>query len=356
MKKLATFSIVALLAVGLALPAAAQIDFEGQVTGRFQDVEGEEDPDWDDVDQEMGFNDALLNLQVYGDVAAGVDAFAEVQAKGASDTVDIYEAYLTHSELVPMTDLKVGQFELNFGNQRQRGSNNADVQANNLIGNAVVDPTAVQTGLELSGQYMGAAWSLAATNGTEGADFDDDRDMALTAKVWGELMPGLSAAASYHTVDHDTDAESNFGLSDYASEGYYLDGDLAPGDSANEVDAWQLDLTYDLAEVGQPAELYANYGVIETDDGDEFEREYFTVEGRYDLTPASHLALRWSEVNLEPDDDDDGDVERLQIGVGHELSPNTLAKLEYVDQDVDDDAGEYADKFDGIVGELSVSF
>ncbi len=363
MERFAAVGIAVLLVVSMALPAFAQIDFEGQITGRMQDVEG------DNVDQEAGFNEALLNLQVYGEVAAGVDGYAELVGRGAGAGTLIYEAYLTHANLIPATDVKFGRFELNYGDQRNRRTHNASVQANSLIGNAIVDPAVVQTGIELSGQYEMVAWSLGLTNGLQGSDFDEDRDMAIAVKLWGELLPGLSASASYYTVENDDGGpRSNFGQNPFAGEAYSPGDMVGPIIEAEAVDAFQVDLTYDLVGLGLPAELYLNYGQIDFEGNvdvaslppvaavDSFDVDYFTVEARYALTPVSHLAVRFSQVDAEDGDGDGGEADRLQIGLGHELAPNTLAKLEYVTQDSDDDVAGEMGEFDGIVGELSISF
>ena len=359
MKRFFVVILAVAISLALVLPAAAQVDFEGQITGRLQDIEG------DGVDQEAGFNEALLNLQIYGEVASGVYGYAEIISSQAFTPTVLYELYLVHSNLLPMADLKFGQFELNFGDQRNRRTHNANVQTNSLIGNAVIDPAVVQTGIELSGQYAQVAWSLGLTNGVAGSEFREDRDMAITAKLWGELLPGLTASASYYTVEHEEGGgvETNFGWNNFAVEGYNAGVNIAPGIEATAVDAFQIDLTYDLSlALGWPAELYFNYGQLEfTDVTDtrgltpppppDFAVDYFTVEARYNLTPVSYLAARFSQADIEEDDGGGREVDRLQIGLGHQLAPNTLVKLEYVSQDPDDDPS-----FDGVAAELSISF
>ncbi len=361
--KTALLVIVSLLTVLLVVPATAQVSFEGHVSGIFQDIEGEDwiaAGEWEDEPQERGFSDLQFNLDITGEVAPGIDGFARVVAPFGGITA-AYELYITHAALLPMSELKFGQFELPFGDQTGRRSLIADVQSNNLIGNAVTDLGAAQTGLEFSGHYQAMDWNLALTNGTTGSNFSDDRDMAITVRAGGDIFPGFRASGSFYTVSHDDPTLNNFGGPDfYANHGYRLlgtIGDISPDlSNVEELDVWQLDLTYDLGLGGlTPLELYLNYGDIDNDIG---EANYLTFEGRYDLTPASYLAVRWSQIDIDPDSDDDGKVERLQVGLGHEISPGTLMKLEYVDQDVDDDLPPFIDvaKFSGILAELSVRF
>jgi hypothetical protein len=260
------------------------------------------------------------------------------------------------------TDIKLGKFEVNYGSQSARGSRNADVQDNLLIGNPLVMPVASQTGIEFSGLFGKAAWSLSATNGVDGEDFQKDRGTAVAAKVWGELspvLPGLSGAVSYYMVDHseaDTDADNLFASGNQLAGAGYSDvaaNDIfeGSGSDSGEISAWQVDLAYDLAEVGVPAEIAAFMGKVENGD-DEY--DYWNVETSYELTPRAYLAARYGE--MEPDvSDEDRKVDRLQAGLGYNLASGVLAKLEYVDQGIGDDVTSY-DEFDGVVAEMSVSF
>lgn len=362
MKKISiVLSVIALFAI-FVVPATAQVNFEGQISSRFQNIEN-------DISQEMGFNDTLFNLQVSGEITPGVDAFVELKSSTAgSQDVDVYEAYITYQNLIEVgtipVDAKIGRFQLDFGEQRKRGSNNASVQANSLIGNSLIDPVGSQTGLEISGGLMGTSWSFAMTNGTDESNFDENRGLAINARAWGELFPGLTASASYYSVNNDSPVLTNFGENRFALEGYELVGqgvNVAPVLMASEVNGLQLDFTYDLVTLNWPVELYMNYGSIDLTDEmmsgqEDIELEYMTFEGRYNLTPASYIALRWSQVDVDVVDVVDGEIDRLQLGVGYELAQNVLGKLEYVNQNVDNDIADEASEFDGVVGEFSISF
>ncbi len=375
------FIAVFTLAVVLAVPAAAEIQLEAEMATHFQDVEN-------DLSQEMGFNEALFNLKVSGSVNPDVDGYVELLTSTAGDQeIDVYQAYMSHDELFTIgifpVNARIGRFQLNYGQQRGRSSNNADVQSNSLVGNSLVDLVGSQTGLEFYGQYLDYGWSVAVTNGLEGSDFSDERDLALNIQFTGEFLPGLTGALSYHTVSHsepdipDDILESNFGFNRFAREVYSVAGaHTAPDLSGHEVDALQLDLSYDfLPLTGLPIGLYLNYGTLDVNAPgvplasgiyEEFEVDYMTFEARYDFTPRSWFALRYTDMTIDPDEatQSSGDVDRLQVGFGHELGQNVIAKLEYVTQDVDDDVfafydlirGEDLTEFDGVVGEVSIRF
>ncbi len=374
MRRLTVVSIVAVFLVAVAGPALASYDIEGQVASRLQSLDGDTG---NAKNLEAGFNDALFNLQVYGDVASGVSAFVEVE-NNASDTntlsgfsdekgLGVTEAYITLSDLTPTADLKMGYFDVDFGNQHLRNSSNANVQGNNLIGNYLVDPVSAQKGLELSGTYQRVAWRLALTNG--GNEFEQDHGIGKTAKIWGPVMPGLKAAFSWYSVDHsdaDTAVKSNLFASNGSSATAYgsLSGEGVTVDplsgkfDGREVSAMQLDLTYDLAAQGMPAEFYAFYGEAEdSEKNDEDEGSYWGLEVSYDLTPASYFAARYNVLTVDKDNgnplNNNNEANRIQVAVGHELAPNTLAKLEYVTQETE---WNNNDEFGGVIGELSVSF
>ena len=70
-----------------------------------------------------------------------------------------------------------------------------------------------------------------------------------------------------------------------------------------------------------------------------------------------YLAGRYTTVNNTTDRVDGGSLQRYQVGAGWFLDKRTLWKVEYVNQDEEDNSpGQIGNGFDGVVTELSVRF
>ncbi|MEP3232805.1 MAG: hypothetical protein ABJN04_08740 [Hyphomicrobiales bacterium] len=69
-----------------------------------------------------------------------------------------------------------------------------------------------------------------------------------------------------------------------------------------------------------------------------------------------YVAGRFTQVRNTTDDVDGGNLERLQVGAGWFIDERSLFKVEYVNQDEDENSAGDTGGFDGIVTELSVRF
>jgi hypothetical protein len=373
MKRLTIASIVAVFAVAfVATPSLAAISMSGQVASGVQQLEADSGAN---SNQSLGFNDPRANLQVYGDVASGVDAYVDILSGVSSSDSDaqlgsaltdnsglaIHEAYITLDELTQAADIKFGQFAVDFGNQHTRRTTNADAQDNPLVGNSLVDPYAVQSGVEVSGSANRFAWSAAVTNGASAADFSDSEGYGFAAKVWGDFTPGLSGAVSYYTSTHDQGANSNATIFAGGSDVYQgaAPGQAVLGGNGEEVSAWQVDLGYDLSAHNVPASIDAWYGdAEESQTGTDAELSYYGALAQYDINPQAYVAARY-EIAENDDANNNTASDRIQVGAGYNLNSNTLAKIEYVTQDNEGMAPVASgrdNEFSGFTGELSVSF
>lgn len=283
-------------------------------------------------------------------------------------------------------DLKVGHFEINFGDNPLRRSDNADVQNNPLIGNFLVDSENVEVGAEIYGEPGVFNWLVGVSSGTNTEDFQEGRGNALHGKVWLELPADLRLAGSYYTVDHSDNgpgrpipgSKSNLFASNRSGGRYggVFGGGGAPGQvlptNGQDVSAWQADVTWNRG--GRPLELYANYGNTSDDDTNGSlpespaeEWSYYTAEAIYRFTENGYGAVRYTAA--EADElmglPSDGSVDRIQAGFGFWLTENLLGKVEYVTQkyrnfavgDVVSGVQAWRNpEFDGVVAEVSFSF
>ena len=361
-KKLSVISLAFVLALGLTIqPATAKVSLGVDFAQNLEATEndGAANP------SEIGFSNGRTNVHVYGDVAQGVEAYIEMTGPDAAADINLREGYVNLSDLIPGANVKVGQFEVNFGNTRLRRSTNADVQNNPFVGNTIVDAVAVQSGLEFSGSAAPVSWSLGLTSGEAGASpFANSRGWAIIPKVWGEFGPGITAAFSYYQVDHsDATGVADNLFNSGAGESYNAASGLTQFNNTNaagnNVSAYQLDFGYE-APVG--TDINAWWGNAEDSEStlaNPIELAYYGVDVKHPLTPQTYAAARYNVATNETSGlTSNNTSDRIQVALGHNLNENTQMKLEYVSQTNETNAPVNNTGVDasGIIAEGSVSF
>jgi hypothetical protein len=279
-----------------------------------------------------------------------------------------------------VADVKVGAFDIDFGDSRYRRSNNARVQHNPLIGNFVVDPESDEIGAEVYSKPSPVNWLVGLTSGTTTGHVDEGGGVGTHGKLWAEVIPDLRAAASVYWADHsDSVGNDKSSLFSGSRSGGPYDGVIAGGDApgqilpaaGKDVLAFQGDLTWN----HWPYEAYGNLGWTRDSDTDgaapgspEESWTYAAAEGVYHVTPNLYGAARYSGAYAGKINDlsSDGVVHRIQAGGGYWLTRTMLAKLEYVYQWYDDFSpadGEVGGidvwrgpSFNGVIFEASFSF
>jgi predicted porin len=262
-----------------------------------------------------------------------------------------------------VADVKVGAFDIDFGDSRYRRSNNARVQYNPLIGNFVVDPETEEIGLEIYSKPTVLNWLVGLTGGTTTGHVDQDGGFGLHGKLWSEVASDLRLALSVYRADHSRNGagypvggDKSFLFSGSRSGGPYdgvMSGGDAPGQilpsNGQDVLAVQGDVTWNC----WPYEIYGNVGWTRDSDTNgsatgspEESWNYLAAETVYHLTPSLYSALRYSGAYAQKINDrsSDGIVNRLQAGGGYWIARTMLVKLEYVYQ--------WYDKFSSAGGEV----
>ena len=288
-------------------------------------------------------------------------------------------------------DIKVGNFYPDFGNEVHRRSLNADVQRNPLVGNPVVSPHGVEPGVEIifEREINGRTFGLMVGGGIGAPeeDFNADRLFSVRSKVWFEPIDSLQIAGSFYHVDHGEDVDRGTNLfrrerlgSTYSSVWNFGDDDSGAGEGAGQVrigdgrrlTAGQVDVNWDITD-----RLFfnthggaANASGADPSDATGNERWfYYGADMTYYITDALYIAGRFSEANARKflTSDNTGRVSRVQAGFGIWITPNILAKTEYVWQRASGfnegtrgvagnvDVGRNP-SFHGAVAEVSLSF
>ena len=341
---------------------------------------------------DLGFQHAIGNLgmRLFWEDAVEIFFDATMASRVAADKWWGHQGYMYISQLPSSSglqgvntlfefiDIKAGQFIVDYGNEINRRSLNADAQRNPLVGNPVVSPHATEVGVEIIHQNPNGFGAMVGFgSGVATDDFSDASNMSYRAKVWGDVpaVDGLHFAASYYRISHGDSLGRGANLfrtdrlgSPYASiwGGGGGAGQVMIGDGTN-LKAWQLDLGW---EPASDLAVWTFFGSASDDRGATDESwKYYGVTGKYDVVPdLFYVAARYSAADADrfgSDSNNDGIIERVQVGGGVWVIPNMLLfKAEYVHQTASGFSGgnlggvQLAErpKFRGVIAEVSLSF
>ena len=302
-----------------------------------------------------------------------------------------HEGYLLFKQLPPpfnsglgnklfdYINVKVGAFDIDFGDDNYRRSNNARVQRNPLITNPLVDPNVEEIGGEVYSIKGPVYWLFGMASGTTTEHFDyGGSQPSFHAKLWANPLPDLRTSISAYYVDLSNSADISYLYANGRSGGTLasvLGGGDNPGQvlpqAGKNVTAFQGDVTWNR----WPCEVYANVGWTQDSDingpaaGTPSERWiYATVEPVYHITPALYVAARYSYATAQSVNGaaSNGWVDRAEIGGGYWITNNILGKAEYVYEQYHGFSGtnglingvdaSRGPRFSGAVVEVSFSF
>lgn len=340
-----------------------------------------------------GFQDPFANLSFLAQIPGKLDVYFDtyVASRPHASTMYGHEGYMLFKQLPAPFDsgpaaevfnyvnVKVGAFDIDFGDDNYRRSNNARVQRNPLIDNPLVDPNVEEIGGEVYSVKGPIYWLFGVASGTTTEHFDyGGAQPSFHAKLWAYPLPALRTSVSAYHVDLSESADTSYLYANGRSGGAFaavLGGGDNPGQilpqAGKDVTAVQGDLTWNQ----WPIELYANVGWSQDSDingakpGTPAERWiYATVEPVYHITPAAYVAGRYSYAQAQSVNGvgSHGWVDRAEIGGGYWITNNILGKAEYVyeqyhgfsgaDGVVSGVDGFRSPRFSGLVVEVSFCF
>jgi hypothetical protein len=341
-----------------------------------------------------GIQDPFANLSFLASIPDKLDVYFDlyVASRPHPNTMYAHEGYLLFKQLPapfeagPLgqafnyVNLKVGAFDLDFGDDNYRRSNNARVQRNPLIGNPLIDPNVEELGAELYSIKGPVYWLIGVGSGTTTEYFDYGSSASFHGKLWAYPLPDLRTSVSAYHVDLSgtNTANQNSDLYNAGRSGEPFaavfgggddPGSILPG-NGKDVTAVEGDVTWN----HWPFEIYSNVGYTQDSDtngptpGTPAERWlYGTFEPVYHFTPAIYVAARYSfgVANAVHGVETDGWVDRIEVGGGYWITNSVLSKLEYVYQqyhgfaaDTDEVSGVDASpnpRFNGVLLEISWS-
>ena len=308
-----------------------------------------------------GFNNADANLYLNVQLARGIRVAVETYASSrhhnefwVKDGYFLIDASPIESELLDAlmqyATLKVGHFEVNFGDQHFRRSDNGMTMYNPFVGNFIIDDFTTEIGAEAylrRGPWMGMVGVTGGevkgqitAPGKRGpswlakAGFDQqlssDLRVRLTGSMYkkdrstnGTLTSGDRAGSRYYdVVENTTSTEAANAWSGAVQSGM-----------RNMVTAFVVNPFVKLGNAEFFGNVETQTGASSTDPYRRTLRQY-VGEGLYRFAGDKlYAGGRYNTVFGQlPGIDNDVEVRRTQVGGGWYVTPNVLSKIEFVRQ------------------------
>lgn len=346
-----------------------------------------------------GFNNATANLYMNAQVAPGI----RVQLTTYLSSRHHPEAYVKDGFLqvdesplnVPLfhtimkyTTLKIGHFQVNYGDFQFRRTDNGQAIYNPLVGNAIMDAFTTEVGTEVIVQNNGLFAVLAATGGEIKGRVDrpDDRGPAVMAKLGfdRQLNDDLRVRLSGSYRTKSTSISNSLYGGDRAGSRYYYVLENNTATEAAQFTSGRLNPGFNDAATNIMINPFVKFrgfeffGMYETAKGrglegtggapagvapPEREVQQLMAEGvyRFGKNEKFYVAGRWNNVTGDfGAGNTDVDVTRLNYGGGWFVTPSLLMKAELVNQDYKGFVGaadpRNGGKFNGFMIEAVLAF
>ncbi len=337
------------------------------------------------VDLGAGFNLANANLGLNAMLAPGLQVVLEAYlssrhhpeawVKGGYLQMDASPfAVPVLEEIMRYTTVRVGHFEVNYGDAHFRRSDNAQGIRNPFAENLVLDAFTTEIGGDVTVRKGSLLGMVGVTNGQiNGAVTNPDgRSFAFLGKVGVDhtVVPGMRFRLTASTYQNDNAGRATlyggdragsayWNVMDNANGGQFTNGRVNPN-FTEEIRAYQINpfIEFGPLELFGTAEWAKGRTAAETDNravtqyaGDvvyRFLDDMLYVAGRYNTVTGELFTL-----------DSDQTVDRFVLGGGWFLTPNVLLKAEYVNQTYDGFPATHilnGGAFDGIMVQGVVAF
>ena len=359
-------------------------------TQQFQSLSHETEGSTALKDIGSGFNNATANLYMNAQVAPGIRVqlttylssrhHNEAWVKDGFVQIDASPINLPlFNNIMKVTTLKVGHFQVNYGDFQFRRTDNGNAMYNPLVGNALMDAFTTEVGVEAIVQRNGLFGVIAATGGEiKGrVDLPDDRSPAYMVKggfdrqLTDDLRVRLSG--SYRTTA--SSASNSIYSGDRAGSRYYFVTENAAATESAQFTSGRINPGFTDKQNGfminpfvkfRGAEFFGMYEVAKGRSAAETaEREVtqMMAEGvyRFGQRENLYLAARWNNVSGDVGTAaPDADVTRMNFGGGWFVTPSLLMKLEFVNQEYKGFTGaadtRNGGKFNGFMVEAVLAF
>lgn len=310
-----------------------------------------------------GFNNAVANLNINAQIAPGIRvAMTSYLSARHHQESWVKDGYLLVDDspidnpllksIMKYTTLRVGHFEINYGDAHFRRSDNGNSMFNPFVGNYILDDFTTEigaeayvrpgpfiamlgvTGGEVHGQVTAADKRSASVLGKFG--FDKKLNSDLRVRLTGSFYANNSAASNtLFTGDRGGsayyDVLENTASTETANA---WSGQIRPGFS-NKVNAQVINPFVKFYGF----EFFGNFETAKggaSTEGKMRNLRQQVYEGLYRFGPSEsfYVGSRYNNLTgqLLSKNWNDETVDRVQTGGGWFVTPNVLAKLEYVNQ------------------------
>jgi hypothetical protein len=314
-----------------------------------------------------GFNNAVANLFMHAQLAPGirVQLTTYLSSRHHPETwvkdgfLQVDESPLDielFNNIMKYTTLKVGHFQVNYGDFQFRRTDNGMAMYNPLVGNALMDAFTTEIGTEAVFQHNGLIAVVAATGGEIRGQVQrpDDRAPAYMAKLGfdRQMNDDLRVRLTGSMRTTEKSLSNSIYSGDRAGSRYYFVLENEAATEAAQFTSGRINPGFTKQSTGfminpfikfRGAEFFGMYesakgagqdvgGVAQPDR----EVTQLMAEGvyRFGANENLYLAARWNTVtgNLGAAAPD-AEVTRTNFGGGWFVTPSLLLKLELVSQD-----------------------
>jgi hypothetical protein len=336
----------------------------------------------------QGFNNAdanlYLNVQLARGIRVAVETYASARHHNETWVKDGY--FLVDGspienklldKIMQVATLKVGHFEVNYGDEHFRRSDNGQTLYNPFVGNFVIDAFTTEIGAEAYLRKNGYLAMLGLTGGEVKGSVTapGQRGPSYLAKLGVDKQPTEHLRVRLTGSMYKTDRSVNNTLTsgDRAGSRYY--DVLEPVGSTESANAWSGAIQSGMrnmvtAVVVNPfvkiggAEFFGNVETMTGAAGNETYRRtlrQLVGEGLYRFANDKlYLGGRYNTVNGQLQGiANDITVKRTQLGGGWFVTPNVLSKIEFVRQNYENFPTSdirNGGKFEGVMIEGVVAF
>lgn len=330
------------------------------------------------IDLKNNFNLPTANLSITTDLAAGIQLHMntylssrhhnEAWVEGGYLIIDNMPFLPAADNIMKYLTIKAGVMMPDYGDAHYFRSNNAGVLNNPFVGNWVMDAYTTNPGLEVMFRSNGFLALAGANNGRlnygRGGDLGEDlvfnwkvgydnnitEDLRVRATLSGYhvgeghsgsyLWGGDRAGARYYNVMQTAAADGD----------NFRSGRWDPSSGQSEMNSYMANLFvkfHGLEVFG----IYENMKGVRNGNDQHFTQT--AAQAIYRIG-SFYVGTRFNQV----DNNDGSKVNRANFGGGWYMTPNTLVKLDYVNQKYDGPAHGDIDggKFNGLVLEAAISF
>lgn len=309
-----------------------------------------------------GFNNAVANLYMHAQLAPGVrlQLTTYLSARHHNETW-VKDGYMQVDEspldvpilhsLMKYTTLKVGHFQVNYGDMQFRRSDNGQAMYNPFVGNAIMDAFSTEIGTEVIVQRNGLLGVVAATNGESRGrvDLPDDRAPAYMAKLGfdRQLNPDLRVRLTGSMRTQKSSVSNVLYAGDRAGSRYYMVLENSVATESAQFTSGRVNPGFrdnSTSYVINPFVKFQGlefFGMYETAKGkaatETVDREVkqYMAEGIYRFRDDRlYVGARWNSVEGDLGAaGNDITVTRTNFGGGWFVTPTLMMKAEYVNQD-----------------------